>query len=70
MSGAKRTRPGLGCPPPTDTYAAVVEERDADGLYVVYVPAWPGAHSHGATPEELQANLREVIAKSNLEASS
>ena len=44
------------------TYTAVVE-RDADtGLYVGYVPGWSGAHSQGATLDELQANLREVIA--------
>lgn len=44
------------------TYTAVVE-RDADtGHYVGYVPGWPGAHSQGATPEELHANLAEVIA--------
>ena len=41
----------------------VVVERDPDtGLYVGYVPGWPGAHSQGSTPDELEANLREVIA--------
>jgi predicted RNase H-like HicB family nuclease len=49
-------------PSPMRTYTAVVE-RDADtGLYVGYVPGWPGAHSQAATPEELRANLAEVIA--------
>ena len=44
------------------TYTAVVE-RDADtGLYVGYVPGWPGAHSQGATEDELRRNLEEVIA--------
>ena len=44
------------------TFTAVVE-RDADtGLYVGYVPGWPGAHSQGATVDELQENLQEVIA--------
>ncbi len=44
------------------TYTAVIE-RDADtGLFVGYVPGWPGAHSQGATPDELRANLAEVIA--------
>lgn len=43
------------------TYTAVIE-RDADtGLLVGYVPGWPGAHSQGATIEELRENLREVI---------
>ena len=44
------------------SFTAVVE-RDADtGLYVGYVPGWPGAHSQGATVDELQQNLQEVIA--------
>lgn len=39
-----------------------VIERDAEtGLYVGYVPGWPGAHTQGADLEELQQNLREVI---------
>ena len=41
----------------------VVVERDPDtGLFVGSVPGWPGAHSQGATLDELQQNLREVIA--------
>ena len=44
------------------TYTAVVE-RDADtGLYVGYVPGFPGAHTQAETLDELNANLREVIA--------
>jgi len=43
------------------TYTAVIE-RDADtGLYVGYVPGFPGAHSQGGTLDELKENLREVI---------
>lgn len=43
-------------------FTAVVE-KDADtGLYVGYVPGWPGAHSQGATMDELRHNLEEVIA--------
>ncbi|MBK8101415.1 MAG: type II toxin-antitoxin system HicB family antitoxin [Planctomycetes bacterium] len=39
-----------------------VVERDPDtGLYVGSVPGWPGAHSQGATLDELQQHLREVI---------
>ena len=42
-------------------YTAVVE-RDLDtGLFVGFVPGFPGAHSQGETMEELRANLREVI---------
>jgi predicted RNase H-like HicB family nuclease len=37
-------------------------ERDTDtGLYVGYVPGFPGAHSQGETLDELRENLREVI---------
>ena len=39
-----------------------VVERDADtGLYVGWVPGFPGAHSQGETLDELRGNLREVI---------
>lgn len=41
----------------------IVVERDPDtGLYVGYVPGWPGAHSQGATLDELRQNLEEVVA--------
>ena len=44
------------------TYTAVIE-RDADtGVFVGYVPGFPGAHSQGETLDELRDNLREVIA--------
>jgi predicted RNase H-like HicB family nuclease len=40
----------------------IVVERDPDtGLYVGYVPGWPGAHSQGETLDELKGNLREVV---------
>ncbi len=40
----------------------IVIERDAQtGLYVGYVPGWPGAHSQGKTIDELKENLAEVI---------
>ena len=40
----------------------VIVERDPDtGLFVGSVPGWPGAHSQGATFDELEKNLREVI---------
>ena len=39
-----------------------VVERDPDtGLYVGHVPGWPGAHSQGATLDELRQNLHEVV---------
>lgn len=40
----------------------VIIERDADtGLLVGHVPGFPGAHSQGATLDELTENLREVF---------
>jgi predicted RNase H-like HicB family nuclease len=44
------------------TYTAVVERCPDTGLYVGYVPGFPGAHSQGETVDELDENLREVIA--------
>ena len=42
-------------------FTAVVE-RDADtGLFVGWVPGFPGAHSQGATVDELRVNLQEVL---------
>ena len=44
------------------TYTAVVQ-KDADtGLYVGYVPGFPGAHSQAGSLDELNRNLREVVA--------
>jgi predicted RNase H-like HicB family nuclease len=45
----------------TRTYTAYVEFDEESGLYVGTVPGLPGAHSQGATLDELQSNLREVI---------
>ncbi|MYN65618.1 MAG: type II toxin-antitoxin system HicB family antitoxin [Acidobacteria bacterium] len=44
------------------SYTAVVERCPATRLYVGYVPGFPGAHSQGDTLEELNENLKEVIA--------
>ena len=43
------------------TFTAVIERCPDTGLLVGYVPGFPGAHSQGETPEELQRNLAEVI---------
>ena len=42
-------------------FQAVIERDTATGLLVGYVPGFPGAHSQGATLDELRNNLREVI---------
>jgi predicted RNase H-like HicB family nuclease len=44
------------------TYTAVIERCPETGLYVGYIPGFPGAHSQGESIEELQENLREVVA--------
>jgi len=44
------------------TFTAVVERDPVTGLLVGYVPGFTGAHSQAETLDELNANLREVIA--------
>jgi predicted RNase H-like HicB family nuclease len=43
------------------TYSAVIERDSQTGLFVGFVPGFAGAHSQGATLDELHQNLREVI---------
>jgi predicted RNase H-like HicB family nuclease len=45
------------------TFNIVIVRDPATGVLVGSVPGWPDAHGQGATPEELENNLREVIAK-------
>jgi predicted RNase H-like HicB family nuclease len=42
-------------------YTAVVEHCLDTGLYIGYVPGFPGAHSQGETLDELAQNLKEVV---------
>ena len=42
-------------------YMAVVERCAETGLYVGYIPGFPGAHSQGINLDELNGNLREVL---------
>ena len=44
------------------TYSAVIEKCPDTGLFVGYVPGFPGAHTQGRTLDELHARLQEVIA--------
>ncbi|MEE4359256.1 MAG: type II toxin-antitoxin system HicB family antitoxin [Desulfococcaceae bacterium] len=44
-----------------NAYTAVIEKCPDTGFYVGYIPGFPGAHSQGATLEELNRNLKEVI---------
>jgi predicted RNase H-like HicB family nuclease len=43
------------------TFSAYVEWDPATKLYVGIVPGIPGAHTQGATLDELHENLREVL---------
>ena len=42
-------------------FTAYVEWDPETNLYVGIVPGIPGAHTQGATLDELQENLREVL---------
>jgi predicted RNase H-like HicB family nuclease len=43
------------------TFTAVVEKCPDTGLYVSFVPGFPGAHTQAETLDELNKNLKEVI---------
>jgi predicted RNase H-like HicB family nuclease len=43
------------------SYNYVVEKCPDTGLYVGYVPGFPGAHSQASDLDELRGNMREVI---------
>ncbi|NLX99541.1 MAG: type II toxin-antitoxin system HicB family antitoxin [Rhodopirellula sp.] len=43
------------------SFTAVIERCSETGLYVGYVPGFAGAHSQGATLDELNDNLKDVI---------
>lgn len=43
------------------TFTAYVEYDQESNLYVGTVPGIPGAHTQGATLDELQENLKEVL---------
>jgi predicted RNase H-like HicB family nuclease len=44
------------------SFTLIVERCPQAGLYVGYVPGFVGAHSQGETLDELNENIREVIA--------
>jgi predicted RNase H-like HicB family nuclease len=43
------------------TLLAAVEKCPQTGLYVGYVPGFPGAHAQAETLDELEKNLCEVL---------
>lgn len=42
-------------------FTAVIEQDADAGLYIGWIPGFPGAHTQGETLDELRANLREVV---------
>ena len=42
-------------------YSAVIERCPQTGLFVGFVPGFPGAHTQAETLDELNRNLQEVI---------
>ena len=42
-------------------YSAVIKRCPQTGLFVGFVPGFPGAHSQAETLDELNHNLQEVI---------
>jgi predicted RNase H-like HicB family nuclease len=43
------------------TFTAIIEKCKETGLYIGFVPGFPGAHSQGDSLDELNNNLKEVI---------
>ncbi len=52
---------GVNEPMSEHNFTAVVEKCRQTGLFVGYVPGFPGAHSQGETLDELNENLKEVV---------
>ena len=42
------------------TFTAVIERCTDTGLFVGYIPGFPGAHTQGENLDELSKNLKEV----------
>jgi len=42
-------------------FTAIIEKCPDTSLFIGFVPGFPGAHSQGATLDELNRNLKEVI---------
>ena len=42
-------------------FTAIIEKCPETNLFVGYVPGFPGAHTQGATLDELHLNLQEVL---------
>jgi antitoxin HicB len=45
----------------TIKYSIVIQWSEEDQIYVVTLPEWQGAHTHGKTYEEAAKNAQEVL---------
>jgi len=43
------------------TCTAIIERCNKTGLYIGYLPGFPGAHSQGESLDESNKNLKEVV---------
>ena len=43
------------------TYTAIIEKCPDTGLYIGYIPGFPGAHTQAASLDELNKNLQEAL---------
>jgi len=43
------------------SFTAVIEKYQETGLYVGFIPGFPGAHSKAESLDELHQNLKEVV---------
>jgi len=43
------------------SYTAIIERCPDTGLYVGFIPGFPGAHTQAESLDELNQNLQEVV---------
>jgi predicted RNase H-like HicB family nuclease len=43
------------------SYTAIIERCPDTGIYVGFIPGFPGAHSQAESLDELNQNLQEVV---------
>jgi predicted RNase H-like HicB family nuclease len=62
LSGVPSTIKGMKRKISRDFSYSVFYEQAAEGGYVAFVPALPGCHTQGETPEKTACNVKEAIA--------
>lgn len=43
------------------SFTTIIERCRETGLFIGYIPGFPGAHSQGETLDELKQNMEEVV---------